>query len=155
MNICSFTNLFLILLLPTLSNSTKTDHRHKDGFCDEVNSLNLHPHSKQKIPSKTFTWGQLNAGDCVLGQGSTVTIWADGNIKFSGTVWTNHTHSGDQWHHIITFQDYRGLTIFTIKFEGPSHMNDDGTRYAFGPFWQKFDPKFFAAVSKATANGFC
>jgi|GEM_PF-6826481 hypothetical protein len=117
--------------------------------------FSLNAHFKSQIPSKTFNFNQMTAGDCVLADGSTVTIWADGNIEFSGTVWTNHTHSGDQWHHIITFLDSRGLTLFTMRFEGPDHMNDDGTHYNFGPSWQKFDPKFFNDVSTATAKGFC
>lgn len=110
---------------------------------------------KPQIPSKTFTWNEMTAGDCVLGNGSTVTVWADGNIKFTGVVWTNHTHSGDQWHHVITFQDYRGITLFSIRFDGPGHMNDDGSRYNFGPAWQRYDPRFFEQIAQATASGSC
>jgi hypothetical protein len=110
---------------------------------------------KPQIPSKTFTWSEMTAGDCVLGNGSTVTVWADGNIKFSGVVWTNHTHSGDQWHHVITFQDYRGITLFSVRFDGPGHMNDDGSRYNFGPAWQKYDARFFDMIAQATASGAC
>lgn len=150
--------LFLLSLLFLPSSISSSNITHKDALIEDNGPCWLYPYHPMflgSIPSKTYTWNQLTSGDCVLGEGSTVTIWADGNMKFSGVVWTNHTHSGDQWHHFIEFQDYRGFKLFTIKFEGPQHMNDDGTKYNFGPFWQKFDAQFFNEVAKATAHGFC
>ncbi len=78
-----------------------------------------------------------------MAAGSTVTIYSDGNAKFEASVWTNHTHSGDTWQHILTFLDFRGLELFSSPtLYGPNHMNDGNPppHYKWGPVWFKFDP---------------
>lgn len=115
----------------------------------------FNPGFRSQIPSKTYSWNQMSAGDCVLAAGSSVTVYADGNVQFTGVVWTNHTSSGDIWHHTITFQDYRGITLFSLRFEGPGRMYANGAHWNFGPVWQRYNAQFFNAIARATATGAC
>src|SRR5471030_4967 len=56
------------------------------------------------IDSKRFTFGELRSGDCVMAAGGTLDVFSDGHAAFTATVWTNHTHSGDTWHHHVFFK---------------------------------------------------
>ena len=105
---------------------------------------------------KTFTWPQINAGDCVMQAGSTLNIYSNGLWEFTAVVWTNHTHSGDTWEHSINvFDSNHNILWGTGPLDGPNHMNDDGTHYPFGPVRGTFDPNAFNASVTATAQGIC
>lgn len=103
---------------------------------------------------KTFTFNELRAGDCVIQAGGTLDVYPDGHAEFHATVWTNHTHSGDTWHHHIYFNDAAGVVIFQVSFDGPGHMNDDGTHYAFNSTFN-FPAQIYNAIYTVSASGNC
>lgn len=105
-------------------------------------------------PHKTFTFNEQRAGDCVMQAGGTLDVYPDGHAEFHATVWTNHTHSGDTWHHHIYFNNAAGAVIFQVSFDGPGHMNDDGTHYAFNSVF-RFPPQLYDAIYRVSAQGNC
>jgi len=110
------------------------------------------------IESKTFQWNEIHVGDCVMQAGSTLLLYSDGVGKFQATVWTNHTHSGDQWTHIIDVLDFRGLTLFTCpRWVSDPHMTDGNPppHYPIGPVFFNYDATNYAAAQSATAHSSC
>jgi hypothetical protein len=104
--------------------------------------------------SKRYNFGELRSGDCVMQAGGTLDIYSDGRAVFNATVWTNHTHSGDTWQHHIYFTNAAGAVIFQITLDGPNHMNDDGTHYAFSSSFN-FPAELFDAVNTISVRGDC
>jgi hypothetical protein len=104
--------------------------------------------------SKIFKFEQMNAGNCVMQGGNTVEIFPDGRAVFTSTVWTTHTHSGDTWHHHIYFYNTVGVVIFQVSFDGPNHMNDDGTHY---PFVREFNfpANIYLAINTVSMGAEC
>jgi hypothetical protein len=102
---------------------------------------------------KVLTWGPQYSGNCVM-DGASITFYPNGTGVFRSTVWTNHTHSGDTWHHTITVIDGNSSVLFTLYWDGPNHMNDDGSRYPFERSFS-FDPNFFNIIYTAQASGSC
>jgi len=131
-------------------------------FIVSLNSLNhaavaSSTTDKEKLraqASKHYDFGELRSGDCVMQAGGKLDIFSDGHAEFRATVWTNHTHSGDTWHHHVYFKDAAGAVIFQITLEGPNHMNDDGTRYAFSSNFN-FPAGLFGVVSVVAVEGSC
>lgn len=106
------------------------------------------------IATKTSTWGQLNAGDCVMQAGSVLTLYSDNHATFQAVVWTNHTHSGDTWRHTINILNAGGGVVFSITLNGPDHMNDDGTHYAFSSSFG-LPPGVYDAATNISVVGNC
>ena len=113
--------------------------------------------TQNEVQAKVFTWNEIHTGDCVMQAGSTLILYSDGVGKFEAVVWTNHTHSGDQWTHIIDVKDFWGLTLFTCpRWIGP--RMDDGNpppHYAFGPVFFNYDTTKFVVAQTATAHSWC
>jgi len=107
-----------------------------------------------QVLKKHYDFQELRSGDCVIAAGNTLDVFSDGHAEFRATVWTNHTHSGDTWHHHVFFKNAAGAIIFKIDLEGPNHMNDDGTRYAFSSNFN-FPAGIFNAVSFVSESGNC
>jgi len=107
-----------------------------------------------QVVSKHFDFQELRAGNCVIAAGSKLDVFSDGHAEFRATVWTNHTHSGDTWHHHLFFKNAAGGVIFRIDLEGPNHMNDDGSRYAFSSNFN-FPPAVYNAISFVSVTGEC
>jgi hypothetical protein len=98
--------------------------------------------SQQSGAPKVFTWRQLLSGDCVMIPGSKLVLRADGTGEFTATTYTNRTHSGDIWHHVIEVTDARNTRLFLL---GPydSPRMDDGSPPPLYP-WRV--PIHFAAA---------
>jgi hypothetical protein len=111
--------------------------------------------SKHQEPApKVITFGHMASGDCEMADGSSITFNPNGTGVFRSVVWTNHTHSGDTWHHAISVKDANGSVLFNLNWDGPNHMNDDGSRYPFERSFN-FDPQFFYLIQLASAGGNC
>jgi hypothetical protein len=75
-------------------------------------------------PPKVFTWRQLLSGDCVMVPGAQLVLRPDGTGDFSATTYTNSTHSGDVWHHVIEVTDADGRRLFLLGPYDSPRMND-------------------------------
>jgi hypothetical protein len=107
-----------------------------------------------QVASKHFDFQELRAGNCVIAAGNKLDVFSDGHAEFRATVWTNHTHSGDTWHHHMFFKNAAGAVIFRIDLEGPNHMNDDGSRYAFSSNFN-FPAAIYNEISFVAVSGDC
>lgn len=107
-----------------------------------------------QVGSKHFDFQELRAGNCVIAAGNKLDVFSDGHAEFRATVWTNHTHSGDTWHHHMFFKNAAGAVIFRIDLEGPNHMNDDGSRYAFSSNFN-FPAAIYNEISTVSVSGEC
>ena len=125
-----------------------------DAFTPEVEgSIQASEIQAKEISSVFFKWGEIRRGNCVMEDGSQLTLYSDGLGKFNATTYTNHTHSGDCWHHLMFVTDSRDQFLFWAGFfDGPDHMNDGNPppRYS----WERqfrFDPAKFDAASTGKA----
>jgi hypothetical protein len=141
--------LLAMLIIVSLNHLAVTSAKFKHGATGLTD--------KEKLPaqpSKHYDFGELRSGDCVMQAGGKLDIFPDGHAEFRATVWTNHTHSGDTWHHHVYFKDAAGAVIFQIVLDGPNHMNDDGSRYAFSSNFN-FPPGLYYAINLVAVQGSC
>ena len=103
----------------------------------------------REAASKTFTWNQLQVGNCIQ-DNATLTMLSDGTAHFTSIVFTNQTHSGDHWWTSFDLRDADKVRLGTVPFhEGP--RMDDGNggpppHYNFN-FDFTFDPAIWARVA--------
>jgi hypothetical protein len=107
------------------------------------------------LQSKTFTWNEINTGDCHETSG-TVLLISDGRGKFTCTTWTDHTHSGDTWQAAFTAQDQFQLGLFNFgTFDSP-RMNDGNPSPRYN--WEadfNYDQTHFDAVVSIVQHSWC
>ena|SRR5579862_2329459 len=117
--------------------------------------IKVRPVQLSSVRTKTFTWGDIHAGDCEMLPGATLVLRSDGTGTFDARVLTHHTHSGDTWHRTMDGQNGAGVKLFSLgNFDGPDHMNDDGTIYT----WHRdfgYDNSKFDATTTMMAHDQC
>ena len=110
---------------------------------------------ERQVQSRSWTWGALNSGDCIMEAGSRLTIYDDGVAKFEATTYTNSTHSGDVWHHLMYVTDDRDQLLFWVGFFDGPRMNDGNPPPKYN--WVKtsrFKPELYAKAAKAYVRAY-
>lgn len=82
--------------------------------------------------------------------GSHLTYYPDGRSYFDAVVYTNHTHSGDTWHHLMWVADSADNFLMWFGFiDGP--RMDDGNPPPKYPWHEEkhYDPKLFPRIAHA------
>lgn len=105
--------------------------------------------------AKTFTWGQLHAGDCQQDNG-TITLNSDGTGTWTADTLTYQTHSGDVWHSSFDFYTTAGTHLFFEgTFDSP-RMNDGNPPpvYHWGHDFT-FDASLYSAANRAIQHSSC
>ena len=105
-------------------------------------------------PLKQYDFGTLREGDCERTDGLLI-FNADGTGHWSCKVKTYHTHSGDTWHIVFWIQSQAHKHLLSLgTWDGPRHMNDDGTVYS----WERdftFPADKFAAIYEVLSMESC
>jgi len=107
------------------------------------------------LQRKTFTWGELFAGDCHQISG-TLTLFSNGTGSWSATTWTDHTHSGDVWHSTFNVLTNGGASLFNLgEFNSP-RMDDGNPPPRYGWFNSfAFNADQFDAIGQVFQNSSC
>ena len=108
-----------------------------------------------QVQTKTYTWGQMSSGDCVMVAGSTLSLNSDGTGRFTATTFTWHTHNQDVWHHNIEVIATNGAPMFNLgQWDSPGmHDGPPPPQYGWSvPF--VFDPAQFNAIGSAIAHNY-
>ena len=116
---------------------------------------------------RSITWDTITAGDCEMKPGSALAFYTDGTGTFDAEVLTHHTHSGDTWHAGFDVEDSQGKVLFRLGdhtehdcgddfwcWDGPNHMNDDGTVYSWHEDFT-FDSSQYDAMSAVGRRDCC
>jgi hypothetical protein len=107
----------------------------------------LEPIKKQAVEASVqpiqFYWGELHAGDCVMLEGATLTLFPTGFATFDATTLTHHTVFGDVWHASFQIRNEAGFVLFTVgEFNSPT-MTDEGKEYIWINFGVPYDNRGF------------
>ncbi|XGV94394.1 MAG: DUF6294 family protein (plasmid) [Leptolyngbya sp. BL-A-14] len=119
---------------------------------------NLLPGAKamaSNVPSKTFRFNTLHAGDCQM-LNPTLTFNSDGSGQFTAKALTLHTHSGDKWHIRFVVKNRTGVELFQLgQWDGP--RMDDGNPPPVYTFSQPFsyNQLNFGVMSNISVSARC
>ncbi len=107
------------------------------------------------LRSKTVSWSNLSAGDCVEPSG-TLTFYSDGTGVWSTTTYTNHTHSGDTWRSSFQVMTAQGAGLFNLGQWNSPRMDDGNPppRYNWGDNFA-FNPELFDAIGLVNQSYSC
>jgi hypothetical protein len=116
-----------------------------------VESLSANPN----VAVKTFTWGEIRAGDCHQIEG-TLELRSDGTATFKCVTWTDSTHSGDYWWSGLLLQDHSEVTLHNEPYHKGPRMDDGhpSPRYRWSYDFH-YDASKFNDITKVRQSSKC
>lgn len=139
--------------------------RHKTDVLDAERAIgvrvgeNGEPRSSDR-DSKSFSWGEIKAGDGTMDAGATLTLFSDGHASWAAVV--SSTDTNDEWEISFVMFAENNQVLFTMPyFDYPNNayfykkMENANQKYAWNYDNWRFDITKYAYVHRVSIRYDC